>query len=517
MTVEKIRETQQKYIDAAVRVRKSGFRMALIHGAHTNLIGQFSSPHYNTRTDEYGGSLENRARFALGILEGVRKACGEDFVIEFRVSGDEIVPDGMHIEETVRYVQLLKEYVDIFHVSAGILSDNAYMRYWLPPTYAPYKVNVKYAQELRKALPQGNKVCVVGAIMNPKNAEEIIGDGHADFVALARPFVADPEMPRKYAQGREGDHRPCLRCDWCLRRLMLPAVTACAVNPMVLRRVDFPQGAPPKAEKAKRVAVVGGGPAGMQATLTLRERGHEVTLFEKEDRLGGNLIHAGASALKSDVKNYLEYLLRQMEKSGATVLLGTEATARLVEEGGFEALVIAPGALPIKPVLDGIDLPRVHWAGDAELGTFAIGGRVVIAGAGSIGVETAVSLAKKGHEVVIVEMDGSTGKLLDACGDGGGRMLLEMARELGVEIRLSTRLERIGEDAVRCLDLKSGEEIGIPADTVLLALGMKANTRVVEALYHTVPETEVYVVGDAARPAQIAEAVNSAFGAAVAI
>jgi 2,4-dienoyl-CoA reductase-like NADH-dependent reductase (Old Yellow Enzyme family)/thioredoxin reductase len=515
MTIDKIHETQQKYIKAATRVQQAGFRMAMIHGAHTNLIGQFSSPHYNQRTDEYGGSLENRARFALEILEGVRKACGRNFVIEFRVSGDEFVPDGMHIEETVQYVQLLKEYVDIFHVSGGILSDNKYMQNWLPPTYAPYMVNVKNAGEIRKVLPPENKVTVVGAVMNVANANQILADGLADFVAFARPILADSEMPRKYALGKEEDHRPCLRCDYCLRRLMIPAVTACAVNPMVMHRTDYPLGFVPKADSTKRVAVVGGGPGGMQATLTLRERGHAVTLYEKEDHLGGSLIHASASDLKTDVKNYRDYLIGQVQKSGATILLNTKATAEDLEAQDFEALIIATGARPVIPRLEGTDKPHVHWAGDAELGKVTIGNKVVIVGAGSIGTECAISLARKGHNVTVVEMDSSTRQLLAATGDGGGLMLLDMLDETGVELLLSTKLDHITDTEVVCIDVNSNQEVSIPADTVLLALGMVSAKDTVEELHHAVPETEVYVIGDASKPGQIAEAVNSAFGAAV--
>jgi NADPH-dependent 2,4-dienoyl-CoA reductase/sulfur reductase-like enzyme len=337
----------------------------------------------------------------------------------------------------------------------------------------------------------------------------------ADFVAFARPLVADPEMPRLYATGREEDHRPCLRCDYCLRRLMLPAVTACAVNPMVMRRPDFPQGFVGKADRRKKVAVVGGGPGGMQAALTLVERGHDVTLYEKGGRLGGNLVHASASDLKTDAKGYLDWMIGQIGKSGARVLLNTEATREMLADEGYEALILAPGARPIIPRLEGCDKPHVHWAGDAELGKVDVGSRAVVVGAGSVGAECAVSLARKGHDVTVIEMEPTTSKLMAAVGDGGGLMLLDMMAEAGVELRLSTKLVRITDAEVVCVDVASGVEASIPADTVLLALGMVPARDVVDALFHVVAETEVYVVGNASRPGQIAEAVNGAFGAAV--
>jgi NADPH-dependent 2,4-dienoyl-CoA reductase/sulfur reductase-like enzyme len=193
------------------------------------------------------------------------------------------------------------------------------------------------------------------------------------------------------------------------------------------------------------------------------------------------------------------------------------ATKEELTANSYDALILAPGALPIIPKLGGIDKPHVHWAGDAELGKVIIGKKVVIAGAGTIGIECAVSLAHRGHEITVVEMDSSTNKLLATTGDGGGLMLLDIAAEAGVKLLLSTKLARVTDTEVICTDITSNQEVSILADTVLLALGMSPARDVVEELYHTVPETEVYVVGDAYKPAQIAEAVNGAFGAAVTI
>ena len=231
----KIKETVEKYAMAAYRCKRAGFRMCMLHGGHGNLISQFASLLYNMRKDDYGGSLENRARFTIEVLDRVRELCGEDFVIEFRISADEIHPDGMHFDETLKYIELIQDKVDILHVSAGLHGEFEYMRNWWQNYMMERKYNVHYAADIKKAFPD-LLVCTVGSIMSIKSAEEIIAAGQADFVAMCRPLLADPEMPRKYALGREGDHRPCIRCQYCGYRLISPAVINCAVN------IIYPEG-----------------------------------------------------------------------------------------------------------------------------------------------------------------------------------------------------------------------------------------------------------------------------------
>lgn len=515
MDIPKIRETVEKYAMAAYRMKRAGFKMCMIHGGHGNLISQFSSPLYNMRCDEYGGSLENRARFTIEVLDRVRALCGENFVIEFRVSADEIHPDGMHFEETLKYIELFKDKIDILHVSAGLHGEFEYMRNWWQNWMMDRLYNVHYAEKIKKAFPS-LLVCTVGSIMNIKYAEDIIASGKSDFVAMCRPLLADPEMPRKYALGREDDHRPCLRCQYCGGRLLIPAVINCAVNPYLGEEVDFPDAKVKKAEVKKKVAVVGGGPAGIQAMLTLCDRGHDVTLYEMTGSLGGNVIPAAAAPFKVDMKDYLDYLQRQAKKAPARILLNTEATKELLDTEKYDALVVAVGARPIIPKLPGIDRLHVHWAADADLGKVKVGKKVIIVGAGAVGVECAITLGRVGHDVEIVEMLPNMMGLM-ASASGAMRELQDALKELHIPVHLSTRLEEVTDKAVACRDLKSGKKVEFTADTVLLALGMSPRFDVADAFRRSAPETEVFVVGDAIEAKTIAQAVKSGFKAAASI
>lgn len=512
MSHEKIKEIVEKFAKATFRCKRAGFNTAMIHGGHGNLISQFASSLHNFRTDEYGGSLENRARFAIEVLDRTRQLVGEKFVIEYRISADEIHPDGMHFEETLRFIELIKDKIDILHVSAGLHADLELMREWWQNYIMPRNYNVHWAGKIKKAFPD-LYVCTVGSIMNIKDADEIIESGKADFVAMCRPLLADPELPRKYALGREEDHRPCLRCQYCGSRLMIPAVINCAVNPYLGNEIEFPENKVPEASEKKRIAVTGGGPAGIQAVITLCERGHDVTLYEKSDKLGGNLALGATHSFKQDLRDYIKYLLRQIEKCPAKVLLNTEATKELLDAENYDGLIIAVGARPIIPDLPGIDKPHVYWAPDADSGNAEIGEKTVIIGAGSVGVECAIELKKNGKDVVLVEMAPDMSHLFTSAG-GVSMELTRLIKELEIRIYNNYKLTEVTDDSVICENTNTSDKLELPADTVLLALGMAPRHDIADKLRRSAPETEVYVVGDAIEAGTVGPAIMSAFKAA---
>ena len=521
MTKEKIAETVEKYGKAAERMKRAGMDIVLVHGGHGNLISQFTSPLYNKRTDEYGGSTLNRARFAIEVCDSIRRHCGENFVIEFRISADEIAEEGMHFDETLELIGYLKDHIDILHVSAGLHSDFnfAYFRNWCQNYLMDHCFNVHFARDVKKRYPD-LLVNTVGSIMSLDYAEEIIANGWADFVAMCRPLMADPDMPRKYAEDRPEDRRPCMRCNACVKHLMVPKPIFCAANPMSFMVRELPDGVVPKAEKKKRVAIVGGGPGGVQALQTLLDRGHDVTLYEMGSELGGNIIPAVAAPFKNDLRDYLKWMrhtAKQCEARGAKILLNTEATKELLDAEGYDAVVLAVGATPVIPKrIPGVEKPHVAWAPDAEMGKVEVGQRVIVVGAGSIGVEAALDFTRAGKNVTVVEMaDFETAfHTLHKNDASGAGEILKCLRAEGATLRYGTELLEIKDASVVVRNAETGETEELPADTVLMAVGMRPRFETVDALRHSCAETSVAIVGDCNNVAgTICEAVNQAFQA----
>jgi NADPH-dependent 2,4-dienoyl-CoA reductase/sulfur reductase-like enzyme len=506
MDQEMIDTVVANFAEAAFRCLRAGFEMVMVHGAHGHLIAQFLSPYANKRTDGYGGSLENRAKFAVQVLTAIRAKVGDKLALEYRISADEMVEGGMGPEETIEFVKIIEDKIDLLHVSAGLLADPKVIPKMIQPTYLPHEYNVHYAEQFKKALKV--PIVTVGSISDLEAADRIIAEGKADMVAMARAIFADPEIVNKTRRGQVDEVRPCLRCHTCNRLTAAFYPIRCAVNPVLGRELDYAVLTP--ALKKKKVVVVGGGPAGMQAAITASKRGHEVFLYEKTDRLGGNLLPAAGPAIKADMKRYLSWLVRQTEKAaGVTIMLESEASVKRISEQSPEAVIVAVGADPIIPQIPGVDQAHVVWAGDVDSGTVDVGESVVIAGGGSTGGETALQLAKDGKKVTIIEMLAKDEVLL-----GWPRGLIDQLEAFGVEFRTRVKLEAVTATGAAVMD-DNRQRYEIPADTVILSMGFRPRTEVVHQFYGL--SADVYVVGDCLKPRSVKEAVHDGFNVAVEI
>lgn len=517
MDQKKIDETVMKYAMACKRMQRAGMDVALLHGGHGNLISQFTSPHYNKRTDKYGGSLENRARFAIEVVEKTRELCGENFVLDYRISADEIIGDGMHFDETLKLMKILKDHgVDMFNVSAGLHSEGmfAFLRYWLQGSTMQRGFNVHWTQKIKDHFQGDIRLTAVGSITSVDLAEEYLSKGWVDFVAMCRPLMADPDMPKKAAANKREDIRPCLRCNACAMRLGMPRVINCAINPMSGMTSYLRDGEVPVAKIKKKVAVIGAGPAGLTAMHTLIERGHDVTVYEKSDQVGGCLNGAAAPPLKIDMKDYLKWTKLQAQKAvkagKAKILLNTEINKEMLDVEGYDAVIIAIGAEPLVPMsIPGITKSNVMWGSDAATKYRAkVGKKVVVIGAGDVGMETAHDFAEDGREITgIIDMMPKPMNMFNE--------MSAILDEAGIKVQYSTSIVEVTDTGIIAKG-PDGKTFAIEADTVLLAMGMRINHDLIAQLRHCAPETECYIVGDAKRVGgNISGAVNGAFQAAL--
>ena len=502
LTKEQIADIVKSYGEAATLAKRVGFQMVMVHGGHGWLVNQFLSPAFNHRTDEYGGSFENRLRFAREVLTEVRKAVGPGFPIEFRMSGAELFDGGYTLEDGVKIAQGVEDLVDLIHVSAGSYQFGFFTTHL--PMFAPHGNNVYLAAEIKKHVHK--PVATIGALNDPAQMEEIIASGRADVVEMARALLADPFLPNKVMAGQEDEIVRCLRCFTCMAERPTTGTRRCTVNPMIGRECEGTDVLP--AARKKKVVVAGGGVGGMKAAITAAQRGHQVILLEKTDELGGILKSEQALPFKYEMYQLGLTFARQMEKEGVEVRLNTPATPELLEQLAPDALILAVGSSPIVPPLPGIDGDNVVVVNNYYLEQEKVADTVVVLGGGLAGCECAVHLGMEGKQVHLVEMRDS---LAVDCNIRHRPILMQQVDKY-TTVHTGLQGLRVTEGGLVCKDGK-GNEVLIPGKTVICAVGQRSNRDTVNELRGCAPF--VREIGDCARVSNITNAVYQGYHAAL--
>ena len=507
MTEEQIYWVADKYAEAAKNARDLGFDMVMVHGGHGWLIHQFISPVTNHRTDKWGGSLENRMRFCLLVIDKIRAAVGRQFPIEIRISGTEYAEGGYELSEGVEIAKMLDGKVDLIHVSAGTQQLDYSAALMHPPAFQEDMHNAYRAAEIKKHVK--TPVLTVGAFNMPDAMEKFLEETGVDCIAMGRALIADPFLPRKVMEGKPEQITPCIRCMECQSGMMKNRVMRCTVNPIIGRECEVFH--PQPTYTHKKILIAGGGPAGMQAALEATKRGHEVILCEASDKLGALRFADNDTWFKRPMRRYRNSQIEKVQRCGAEIRLNTRVTKEIVDEVKPDVLIAAVGSEPFAVPVPGHDGPNVVFGAYLTPET-KLGEKLVVIGGGFIGCEEAVDLAKKGHDVTILEM-------IDELAVNCGRMhRIALMHEIETSDRIhpamGMRCTKIDETGVYAAD-RDGNEVFYPADNVIMASGMRSRSAEVDALRGLVKE--FYVIGDANKAQKIMNATRDAYDAVAAL
>ena len=502
LTTDMLSDIVASYGRVAGLAKRAGFGMIMIHGGHGWLLNQFLSPYFNKRTDEYGGSLENRCRLAIEVLKSVREAVGPGFPIEFRMSGSELFEGGYDLAEGVRIAQMIEPYVDIIHVSAGTYQRGFGDTH--PSMFKEHGCNVYLAAEIKKHVSV--PVATLGGLNDPQQMEEIIASGKADIVYMARALLADPFLPRKIMENRENEIVHCLRCFTCMAERAVTATRRCTVNPLIGREIEGNEVSP--APVSKKVLVAGGGPGGLYAAYTAARRGHQVILCEKEAQLGGILKSEQAIPFKQEMYQLSQTYALFARNSGVEIRTSTEVTPEYVEKENPDALIIAVGSEPLVPPIKGLNGDNVVIVNDYYLEKEKVTDQVVVLGGGLAGCECAIHLGMEGKHVHLVEMR----QELAPDANIRHRPLLLQEVDKYVTVHTGCKGLAVTDEGVLC-ETDTGEEILIPGTSVICALGQHSRTSLVNSLRDSAPY--IAVIGDASKVSTITNAVYEGYHAAL--
>ena len=503
LTHELIREIVAAYGEKAALAKKAGFEMVMVHGGHGWLINQFLSPHFNHRTDQYGGPLENRVRFAQEVLDSIRSAVGPGFPIEFRMSGSELFDGGYDLDEGIEIAKLLESRIDLLHVSAGTYQRGFGVTH--PSMFLPHGSNVYLAEAIKKHVSV--PVATIGGLNDPQMMEEIIASGKADIVEMARALLADPELPKKITMNRDEYIVRCLRCYTCMAERAQTATRRCTVNPIIGRELNGMEILP--AAQKKKVLVVGAGPGGLQAALTAKRRGHEVILCEKNDEVGGILIGEQAISFKYEMYQLGVTLGKLCEEAGVDIRLNTEVTKEYADQIAADVMILAVGSEPMLPPIPGLDSEHVVLINDYHHHQDQITDNVIVLGGGLAGCEAAIHFAREGKKVRLIEMNAELSP------DANVRhrpLLMAEIEKSGIQVYRQHKALEVISDGVVCED-SSGQQVLIPGSSVICALGQRSRRAVVDELWNSAPL--VSQIGDCVKVSTITTAVYQGHHAAL--
>jgi 2,4-dienoyl-CoA reductase-like NADH-dependent reductase (Old Yellow Enzyme family)/thioredoxin reductase len=495
LSKEGIQEIVNNFGEAAQRAVKAGFQLIEIHGAHGYLVNQFLSKFSNIREDEYGGDVTGRSRFALEIIQEIRKRIGKDFPLSFKISAQEFVAGGLTTKESIEILKILTPAgLDIVQVSAG---NDATPEWICQPMFMDKACLADSAAEIKKALKI--PVMAVGRINDPLVAESIIRGEKADLVCVGRGLLADPEMPKKAKAGKLDDIQICIACNTCMESIFRKGRVECLVNPTLGREKEMeirPTQSP------KKVMVIGGGPGGLHAAWVAAIRGHDVHLYEKESRLGGQLILGSVSTYKKELLSLLEFQIKQVTKSGVKTYLNSEVTPETIKKEKPDVIILSTGSIPTKPQIPGIDQAIVYDLPGVLNGQRPLGVRAVVVGGGATGCEVAHHLAENGCAVTIVEQLPKLAPQLESI---TRKVLIKKLKDFQVRFKTGNRLSRIEPNGVY-VTAADGKEMFVEADAVVFAIGNKPDNRLYEQIKaFSIP---VYQIGDCLEPRSAKAAIS---------